>query len=114
MSRRYTSRPAPARWAAMPLPITPAPPPSKWRVTYEHGVRVERGEPGSRLVPPRGDPGAKPTRSREPVTIETSPRPGGRILDWHDGASGHSVARVERNASRAPMLIYFRVDWCPY
>ena len=33
---------------------------------------------------------------------------------WYEQADGHREALEEQRRSNAPMLIYFRVDWCPY
>jgi thiol-disulfide isomerase/thioredoxin len=33
---------------------------------------------------------------------------------WHEGATGYDVARREQGATRAPMVVYFRTDWCGY
>jgi thioredoxin-like negative regulator of GroEL len=33
---------------------------------------------------------------------------------WYEGAEGYRRAQDEQRGARAPMLIYFRVDWCPY
>jgi tetratricopeptide (TPR) repeat protein len=33
---------------------------------------------------------------------------------WHDGAGGYSDAEQEQERSKAPMVVYFRTDWCPY
>ncbi len=33
---------------------------------------------------------------------------------WHEGAEGHRRGLRDQETSRAPMLVYFRVDWCGY
>jgi hypothetical protein len=33
---------------------------------------------------------------------------------WHEGATGFAEAKREQERSGAPMLVYFRTDWCPY
>jgi tetratricopeptide (TPR) repeat protein len=33
---------------------------------------------------------------------------------WHEGAGGYSDAQQEQERSKAPMVVYFRTDWCPY
>ena len=33
---------------------------------------------------------------------------------WFEGADGHANAMRQRKTMRAPMLVYFRVDWCPH
>jgi len=34
--------------------------------------------------------------------------------DWYEDASGFAEAAARAKALRAPMLVYFRTDWCPY
>ena len=33
---------------------------------------------------------------------------------WYEGAEGLRRAQDEQRRTRAPMLVYFRVDWCPF
>jgi thiol:disulfide interchange protein len=33
---------------------------------------------------------------------------------WFEGADGHAHAMRQRKTMHAPMLVYFRVDWCPH
>ena len=33
---------------------------------------------------------------------------------WLEGADGHADAMRQRQTMQAPMLVYFRVDWCPH
>ncbi len=33
---------------------------------------------------------------------------------WHEGASGYARATQEQGRCLAPLLVYFRTDWCPY
>jgi len=33
---------------------------------------------------------------------------------WHEGAAGYVEAQREQDRCKAPMVIYFRTDWCPY
>jgi thiol:disulfide interchange protein len=33
---------------------------------------------------------------------------------WYEGADGYAEAVRRQAAENAPMLVYFRVDWCPY
>ena len=33
---------------------------------------------------------------------------------WHEGAAGYADAQREQDRSKAPMVVYFRTDWCPY
>jgi tetratricopeptide (TPR) repeat protein len=33
---------------------------------------------------------------------------------WHEGAGGYSDAQQEQQRSKAPMVVYFRTDWCTY
>ena len=33
---------------------------------------------------------------------------------WFEGAAGHANALRQRKTMDAPMLVYFRVDWCPH
>ena len=33
---------------------------------------------------------------------------------WFEGADGHATALRQRKTMKAPMLVYFRVDWCPH
>jgi thioredoxin-like negative regulator of GroEL len=33
---------------------------------------------------------------------------------WHDGARGYQLGLGEQERSKAPMVVYFFTDWCPY
>jgi tetratricopeptide (TPR) repeat protein len=33
---------------------------------------------------------------------------------WYEGADGYRQAVAEQERSRAPMIVYFHVSWCPY
>ncbi len=33
---------------------------------------------------------------------------------WHEGARGYAQAQREQERCKAPMVVYFRTDWCPY
>jgi thiol:disulfide interchange protein len=33
---------------------------------------------------------------------------------WYEGASGYEEAVRQQKVLHAPMLVYFRVDWCPH
>jgi tetratricopeptide (TPR) repeat protein len=33
---------------------------------------------------------------------------------WYEGADGYRQALAEQERSRAPMVVYFHVSWCPY
>ena len=33
---------------------------------------------------------------------------------WYEDAGGHEQAVRQQRALHAPMLVYFRVDWCPH
>lgn len=51
---------------------------------------------------------------REPAN-DSLPRPIGFVsASWYSGANEYAKAEDEHLRARAPLLIYFRTDWCPY
>jgi tetratricopeptide (TPR) repeat protein len=61
-------------------------------------------------------PAAMPTRS--PPLVEEAATSAPRRLSvssyWYEDADGYRQAVSEQERSRAPMLVYFHVAWCPY
>jgi tetratricopeptide (TPR) repeat protein len=61
---------------------------------------------------------AQPAGPGPETIIEEAPAlPAPRLpvsASWYEGADGHRAALDEQARTRAPMLVYFRVDWCPY
>jgi tetratricopeptide (TPR) repeat protein len=69
---------------------------------------------------PRSDPGrtAPAATSTTPALVEEAPgappAPLPVSAQWYEGADGYRRAQEEQRRTRAAMLVYFRVDWCPY
>jgi len=61
---------------------------------------------------------ARPAGPAPTAIVEEAPAlPPPRLpvsASWYEGADGHRRALEEQARARAPMLVYFRVDWCPY
>jgi tetratricopeptide (TPR) repeat protein len=75
--------------------------------------------PPRSAVPPAGTavPARPATPALETIIEEAPALPAPRLsvsASWYEGAEGHRRALDEQARTRAPMLVYFRVDWCPY
>jgi tetratricopeptide (TPR) repeat protein len=97
-------------------------------VTAEDGSRVERAAP--RPPPPRARPASRVDRPQPasvrreqppaaaPALVEEAPSLPAASLpvssQWYEGADGFRRALEEQRRARAPLLLYFKVDWCPY
>jgi thioredoxin-like negative regulator of GroEL len=70
-----------------------------------------------RLPPPPAHVVATPAVSPPAIVEEAAALPSPRLsvsAYWYEGADGYRRALDEQRSARAPLLIYFRVDWCPY
>ena len=97
----------------------------KW-VKPDGGIHFgEHPPPGSKLVGETeslgtsggGDVGAKSAeqnsraarRAAEKQDVGTY-----SSASWYEGAAGYADALQRQKSSHAPMLVYFRTDWCPH
>jgi tetratricopeptide (TPR) repeat protein len=106
-SRRVTvAVSAPARASEPPSPSTVTLPPRPRESPPERAATVPDAAPER----PASPPGA--------AIVEEAPAlPAPRLpvsAAWYEGAEGHRLALDEQARTRAPMLVYLRVDWCPY
>jgi hypothetical protein len=66
---------------------------------------------------PQPSPGGAPPAPNQPIVeVKPSEPRGTRSVspDWFDDAEGLGRAKKEQAYAGVPMIIYFRVDWCPY
>ena len=115
---RFTKRARPGTAerteATPPVPATGAP-----VVRRQAGARIP-ARPASTLgqrpaAPAAGMVAGAPAPA--PILEIAPPAPAPRRLvpaRWYEQADGHREALEEQRRSNAAMLIYFRVDWCPY
>jgi hypothetical protein len=82
-----------------------------------------RGGAAGDPTPAPGDvPSAAAARASAPAAtgatcplLSATPPPPPRVSAlWHEGALGYDRARRERDVTAAPMVVYFRTDWCGY
>jgi thioredoxin-like negative regulator of GroEL len=106
---------ATARQAAPP-PVTPATPDQPARPS----PRVPGAQPAANVAMPTPTPTTATRPANAPANypiIEvkpSDPRTRSVSSSWFEGAEGLQRARKEQEYTNAPMIIYFRVDWCPY
>ena len=72
--------------------------------------------PAELLAPPGRRPQPSPAPNQPIVEIKPSEPRGRRSVSpaWFEGAEGFGRAKKEQEYAGVPMIIYFRVDWCPY
>jgi Flp pilus assembly protein TadD len=111
---RYWPEPAAPQAASAPVAMAPVTPPSQ-------------AAPPSR--PPSTELPAPPVPKPQRSAVESAPPPAEPIIEikpseprgarsvspsWFEGAEGFERAKKEQAYGNVPMIIYFRVDWCPY
>ena len=84
----------------------------------------EHAPPGSKLVGETGsigtsgggDIGGASAAENAHAARRAVERQGGSYssTSWHDGAVGYAEAVRRQRSTGAPMMVYFRTDWCPY
>ena len=73
--------------------------------------------PAQPVPKPQPSPdGTAPAPSQPIVEIKPSEPRGPRSVSssWFEGAEGLGRAKKEQEYANVPMIIYYRVDWCPY
>ncbi len=65
-------------------------------------------------APPAPTPAGPPPPAPAPIIEELPSVPPRLSVSsyWYEGADGYRRAKHEHESARAPMLVYFRVDWC--
>ncbi len=101
----------PAELPSEPTPEDPRP--AGGLTAAELLAQGEDAEPtgiptGIPLPPPEWDESTA-ERPEVSLAIDRPVRPG-----WYDGADGYRTAIEQRALRAAPMVLYFRTDWCPY
>jgi Flp pilus assembly protein TadD len=73
--------------------------------------------PAQPVPKPQPNPGGTAPPPNQPIVeIKPSEPRGTRSVSssWFEGAEGLGRAKKEQAYANVPMIIYFRVDWCPY
>jgi thioredoxin-like negative regulator of GroEL len=111
---RYWPQPTGPKTASAPAPKAPP------ALARKAALRVE-------LLP--AELPVQPVPGLRPRTDEAAPAPIQPIIEirpsdpratrsvsssWFEGAEGFERAKKEQEYGSVPMIIYFRVDWCPY
>jgi thioredoxin-like negative regulator of GroEL len=110
----YWPQPAEPKAPSAPAMTAPSAPATKAAVP----VKLPPIELPAQPVPkPQPSPvGTAPAPIQPIVEVKPSEPRGTRSVSpgWFEGAEGFGRAKKEQEYAGVPMIIYFRVDWCPY
>ena len=111
---RYWLRPAEPKAPSTPAMKAPPAPAMKAATLAELPPTELPAQPVSKPQPSPG--GTAPAPNQPIVEIKPSEPRGTRSVSstWFEGAEGLGRARKEQEYANVPMIIYFRVNWCPY
>ncbi len=113
---RTRTTPASEPSAVVVAPAGVAPRPAPALTVSDTGPQNEPNMPGAPAVAHE-----QPARAPDPAScsifsadVASSPPPPSISASWFEGASGFRRASDEQASSRAPLLLYFYVEWCPH
>ena len=101
-------------WPRPPEPKTPSAPATKPAAPVELPPAELPAQPVPKPQPSPG--GTSPAPNQPIVEVKPSEPRGTRSVSssWFEDAEGLGRAKKEQEYANVPMIIYFRVDWCPY
>src|SRR3989442_1570462 len=59
-------------------------------------------------------PSASPARLTSAAVSRTAALPRPARASWYEDAAGYEYALRRQRSDHAPVLVYFRTDWCPH
>ncbi len=111
---RYWPRPAEPKAPSAPAMKAPFAPATKAAVPAKPPPTALPAQP---VPKPQPSPvGTEPAPNQPIVEVKPSEPRGTRSVSssWFEDAEGLGRAKKEQEYANVPMIIYFRVDWCPY
>jgi thioredoxin-like negative regulator of GroEL len=97
--------PAPVGKVAIPVELPPTERPAPPAPTFEPVLAPAPSPTKTAPVPNQPIVEVKPAEPRGTRSVSSS---------WLEGADGLGRAKKEQEYANVPLIIYFRVDWCPY